>query len=231
MAFNVDKCHQLTISRKNKPRNTSYSLHGQTLEKVKSVKYLGVEISEDLSWGKHIQSITAKANRTSAFVHRNLRGCPVTTQTNVYKAMIRPLVEYAAPVWDPYHQNHIQKVERIQRQSARRIFQDFSYTTSASTLVSKLKLPTLEQRRNTAKATMIYKIMNGLVDITPVQGTLTPANRSTRRHTSKLMVPHCRTDVYLHSFFPSAIRIWNNLPSEAPLAGSPKAFKSVIGRL
>ena len=34
MGFNVDKCHQLTVSTKNNIINTSYNLHGQTVEKV-----------------------------------------------------------------------------------------------------------------------------------------------------------------------------------------------------
>ena len=75
MGFNVSKCHVLTVSRKQNPINATYTLHEQPLERVKTAKYLGVELSSDLNWGPHIQAVTAKGHRTSAFLTRNLKGC------------------------------------------------------------------------------------------------------------------------------------------------------------
>ena len=63
MAFNEAKCHQLTVTKKRTKISTSYKLHNQTLDKVTSAKYLGIEITENLHWGKHIQETTAKANK------------------------------------------------------------------------------------------------------------------------------------------------------------------------
>ena len=80
MSFNVSKCHLLTITRKNNPIQCRYSLHGQNLESVKNAKYLGVELSSTLNWKDHIHATAKKANRTSAFVYRNLKGCPTDVQ-------------------------------------------------------------------------------------------------------------------------------------------------------
>ena len=55
--------------------NTSYQLHGHTLEVVDSSKYLGVTIREDLTWRKHIEDTATKANKTLGFVRRNLSEC------------------------------------------------------------------------------------------------------------------------------------------------------------
>ena len=70
--------------------------------------------------------------------------------------------------------------------------------------------------------------MGGLVDAQPKEGTLQLTQRTTRGHPSKLRVPQSRTDTHLHSFFPSAIRLWNQLPSEAPSAETPAAFKNIL---
>ena len=40
------------------------------MEKVTSMKYLGVHISSDLSWSIHIDIITSKARRTLGFIYR-----------------------------------------------------------------------------------------------------------------------------------------------------------------
>ena len=121
--------------------------------------------------------------------------------------MVRPLVEYSAPVWDPHQQTLIDRLEMTQRRSARRILRDFRPTSSATALVAKLNLPPLKQRRTAAKATMMYKIMGGLVDAQPKEGTLQLTQRTTHGHPSKLRAPQSSTDTHLYSFFSSAIRL------------------------
>jgi hypothetical protein len=50
------------------PTVYNYLLHNQMFEVTKDSKYLGVTISNDLSWANHISNITAKANRTIGFL-------------------------------------------------------------------------------------------------------------------------------------------------------------------
>ena len=54
----------------------NYSLTGQVLEDVKDAKYLGVTLSSDLEWSKHIATIINKANSKLSFLRHNLKGCP-----------------------------------------------------------------------------------------------------------------------------------------------------------
>ena len=72
MDFNAEKCFVLNITRKRNPSKNKYSLKGQVLQTVKTTTYLGVEISDDLSWSPHISKITKKANRSLGFLRRNL---------------------------------------------------------------------------------------------------------------------------------------------------------------
>ena len=51
-------------------------MSGQVLEEVKDAKYLGVTVSDDLEWTKHINAITTKANSKLSFLRRNLKGSP-----------------------------------------------------------------------------------------------------------------------------------------------------------
>jgi hypothetical protein len=46
-------------------------LHDYKLEVTTDGKYLGVTISNDLSWATRISNISAKANRTIGFLRRN----------------------------------------------------------------------------------------------------------------------------------------------------------------
>ena len=224
----VSKCHVLSVTRKKAPTPSDYYLHGERLQQVRKAKYLGVELAHDLSWKEHVQNIASKANKTSAFIHRNLRGCPHKTQTKCYKTLVRPVLEYSSSVWDPSQQYLSDSLELVQRRSARRILHDFRPTTSASQLVSRLELVPLLLRRKSAKTMMLYKIINGLVDATPKRPWLTPTPRQLRGHEQKFQTPSCKTNILKTSFFPSAIRLWNDAPADTIKAVTPQAFRTNI---
>ena len=99
-----------------------------------------------MSWGKHIDQITTKTNNSLNFIKRNIRTNNVKLKESAYKTYVRPLFEYAASVWDPWQNKYIEKNEMIQHRAVRYIFNDFSFTSSVSNMLSKLNLPTLQKR-------------------------------------------------------------------------------------
>ena len=50
MQFNVKKCYTMSISHKKVPLAFSYRMNGCVLERVKNYPYIGVTISDNLSW-------------------------------------------------------------------------------------------------------------------------------------------------------------------------------------
>ena len=61
-----------------------------------------------------------------------------------YITLVRPLLEYASAVWDPYQQYLINNMEMIQRQAARWVKQDYS---SISDMINNLQWTSLQKRR------------------------------------------------------------------------------------
>ena len=212
MAFNPDKCEVIRITNKKKPTLFNYTLHGVGLKETDSAKYLGVNISRDLSWAKHINQITMKTNNSLKFIKRNIQTNNPKLKESAYKTYVRPLVEYAASVWDPWQKKYINKIEMIQHRAIRYIFNDYSFTSSVSNMLSKLNLPTLEKRRQISSLTMFYKIKHHLVNI-PFPGNIQPSMRS--RYT----FPRSRINIHRYSFFPRTAKLWNNLPPD--LCNSP----------
>ena len=72
MAFHPEKCTSLPVTRTRKSLEHQYELCGHILETVSSAKYLGVTISRDMKWSKHINNVCTKANKTLSFLKRNL---------------------------------------------------------------------------------------------------------------------------------------------------------------
>lgn len=63
MEFNPSKCQVLHISRSRSTARYNYTMHGQTLDSVENARYLGVDISSDLSFSHHINRITTNAQK------------------------------------------------------------------------------------------------------------------------------------------------------------------------
>ena len=82
-------------------------------------KYLGITLTDELSWSSHVRSIHNGTNSTLVFLRRNLRRCPAELKETAYITLVRSILEYAAPVWDPHLARACDFLEKIERRSAR----------------------------------------------------------------------------------------------------------------
>ena len=101
---------------------------------------LGVTLSNDLEWSKHIATKTNKANSKLSFLCRNLKGCPEKLKQTGYSSLICSSMEYGATVWDPYQKYNSDKVERVQRRAARFVKSWYSRYSSVSDVLGSGRL-------------------------------------------------------------------------------------------
>ena len=211
MEFNPSKCQVVRVTSSRTLFNIAYTLHGQVLEVVTSAKYLGVDISSGLSWNPHIDRITGNANRTLNFIQRNIKTKNQKVRETAYNTLVRPQLEYAAPVWDPYFKEKILQLEKVQRRAARCTTSSFDYRSSVTAIVNDLGWRTLEQRRADPRLCLFFKIVHGLVAL-PLPDYIHPSNRISRYcHSMTFRQLHTSTSYYKYSF-PLAIVQWNALP-------------------
>ena len=76
-------------------------------------------MNNTLSWSSHINNIVSRATKTLNFLRRNLYKCSQEVKASAYISIVRPLMEYASIVWDPYQITYINILEGIQRRAAR----------------------------------------------------------------------------------------------------------------
>ena len=141
------------------------------------------------------------------------------------------LLEYCLSVWNPHHKDQVHKVEMVQSRAARFATNRYRNTSSVSSMLDHLQWESLESRRSKIPLTLLYKVVNDLVDI-PSSAYLTPSTAKTRSsHTKKFRQFYPSTDCFKFSFFPRTVPLWNSLPAVTAEAPSLVSFKEGLSTL
>ena len=127
--------------------------------------------------------------------------------------MVRRTVEYVCTIWDPSNQAKIKSIEQVQKRAARFVYNNYIDRTPGcvTNMVKSLKWENLEDRRKSARLSMLFKIQHDLIDIDRQQYPM--LNDSRTRDKNHFYQESLKTDTYRQSFFPKTIRDWNQLPA------------------
>ena len=118
----------------------------------------------------------------------------------------------------------------VQRTAARWVQDDYSYQSSATTMLNNLKWRSLEDRRSDARLCLFFKIIHGLVAIQMPPYAQHPSRVSRLSHPVAFRQIHTRFDYCNHcSFFPLAVVQWNNLPTNIAMLPSLDLFRAAVG--
>ena len=183
-----------------------------------------------MSWAPHIESLTTSASQKLGFLSRNLKGCPTDLKKTAYQTIVRSSLEYASPIWDPHLEKHKASLEGVQRRAARWICNDYRRDASVTNMLQSLSLNTLEERRQQARLTLLYKILNGVVAVPPEELGIHRNPRATRglATKTKLLVPRCNTTIKASHFVSRTIPQWNQLPDTTTAADTVFRFKGQL---
>ena len=84
---------------------------------ITQYKYLGVVISSNLHWTPHINQICSNARKLLGLIYRhfasNIQSPSIVL--HLYLSLVRPCLECASQVWDPYLLKDIKKIEDVQK--------------------------------------------------------------------------------------------------------------------
>ena len=98
--FNPTKTEVMLISNIFYDDTLNLVMDGTILKLVEIHKHLGVILSSNNKWSKHIDSIIASASEQIAFLRKLKYKFSKQTLNTLYCTYIRPLFEYASDVWD-----------------------------------------------------------------------------------------------------------------------------------
>jgi hypothetical protein len=180
LPLNNSKCVVQHFGRSNP--NYSYHLAGSSLVAEDYVKDLGVIVSRDLSYHKHIDSIISASVKKYYIIKSCLRSKSIRVLKLILQAYIIPALEYGSVIWNPHSRREIDNLEDIQcKVTAMAVGKGVSYEKR----LELFGLKSLQSRRNLADLAMYHKILSNMTCIAPI--TLFNVN-SRRSRRSKLMI-------------------------------------------
>ena len=231
LVISQSKCTHLTVTRREP--DCHFSIDSTVIPTALSVKDLGVTITSKLLWKPHIVTITKKAFHAAHKILFSFTTNNFATLLFAFKTFVRPILESNSVVWSPHLIENINRLESVQVFFTKKLFQRCGLRSSGYTdRLSKSNLKSLEHRRLLADLVMVYKILNGLVDIDPnLLFTFKPVTYHLRGHNQTLDRPKAASNTALN-FFPSrTIRSWNALSQEIVDSTSIALFKSRVNNL
>ena len=152
----------MSITRKILPYRFHYNMNGTPLERVTSMKDLGLIIQDNMLWDEHIRSITAKANRNQFFIKRAISThAPVKAKLTLYTSLVRSQLEYGSTIWTPVSRQNIKLLASVQRKATRYIcnYRDINYKERLLTT----KLIPLTYRREILDCLLAHKARSGIL--------------------------------------------------------------------
>ena len=120
VTFNPQKTESMLISKKrNKPQHPPLIMNNVILQSVTEHKHLGLILTENGSWDKHIDLVISKSFKRLNVLRNFKFKLNRTCLEHIYFTFIRPVVEYADIVWDNKTVSLVNKIEAIQIEAAR----------------------------------------------------------------------------------------------------------------
>ena len=161
LPFNVSKCSILHLGKRN-PHH-SYRMLGQELVRHSVEKDLGVYVDEHLKFRRQAAAAANKANQILGLIKRTFIHLDSCTLPLLYKALVRPHLEYGNEVWGPFNRADQLLIERVQRR-ATRLLPELAHLEYEERLC-RLQLPSLQYRRQRGHMIIMFKITHGLLGV------------------------------------------------------------------
>jgi ribonucleases P/MRP protein subunit RPP40 len=220
ISINAEKCSVLHIGKDNPM--SMYYVNDVAITSKSVERDLGYMLSVDLKPSAHIQSIVGKSLLKANLIFKVFHCKDVEFLVKMYIIYIRPILEYASPVWSPYLLQDIDHLESVQRSFTRRI-PGFSSLNYVERLIA-CNLEPLEIRRIRIDLIMLYKILHCLV-VCPFFDFFSLSQGITRGHRYKLQKNFSKSTVRQHFFCNRVIDVWNDLPEIVVNSPTLSSFK------
>ena len=209
------------------------------VKQVNNHKHLGLTLDSKLTFVIHINEKLTKARKGIGVIKYLSSYVPVKTLDQIYKIYVRPHLDfcdviYHIPRIDSLFDSSIRlpilmnQIENVQYQAALAVTGTWR-RTSQNRIYDELGWEPLSERRWFRRLVQFFKIQNGLTPDYLKDPVPTPhTHRYGIRSGNALHPMKCNKSALMNSFYPHAVKIWNEIGPDLRQSVSLSTFKSNI---
>lgn len=122
---NSSKTEGIIFSTRRNQSRKDLKFNGNNIKWTNSVKYLGLFLDRNLSWGPHLKYMRNKAQLGTHKLHHLINHkskLHIKLKILLYKSIIRPVLSYATPAWQSMSKSKKEKLQHTQNKVLRKIF-------------------------------------------------------------------------------------------------------------
>ena len=202
-------------------------LDDSELSRVKTTKFLGLAIDENLTWKKHIDGVTKKISCNIGVMNKIKHFIPERILYSLYCSLVLPYISYGILVWGNACKTYLDKIFKLQKWALRTI-SNSHYRSHSGPLFLKYNLLNVYDMYNLETGTFMYKYSNGQLP-TAFDNIFTTRSKihsyQTRYKENYQQTRHV-TSFSDHCIRTQGPKIWNSLDTKIQTSFSAKHFRN-----
>ena len=214
--FAPEKTQAMVISRSP---GASYAVSGhlrfggKCLPLQDHIKILGVSVDRNLRFDHHIAGIARQTSLRVSALRRVADTLDPRGILTLYKAQIRPCMEYGALTWMSSAATHMQRLDAVQRRALRLV-------ASGENQQHAAPVTSLEHRRDVSALVVCHKTqvqrVSHLDPLRLLPHTVQRYTRGTASSDDLVQVPRSRSSQHQRTYTARTSRLWNLFTAATP---------------
>ena len=212
--------------KKNEAMHPDLKMENKPLERVSTIKFLGIFVDEKLLWAEHINYVKEKLAR-GLFALRSLRNyVPQNVLKSIYYTLMHPFLEYGCVLWGDAHRKRLKPLITLQKRAVRSITNS-AWDSPTAPHFRSLNILRLQDiyKLNVVSSMYRVSIFNISNSIRSIFSKLESNHSHNTRHNMEWRVPFISLDIARRSLLYNGVKEWKNVPIEAKNALNVKLFK------
>ena len=230
--LNSDKTKHIvfrTPNSKTPSSDLSLKLKQTSIEKVTSIKLLGITVNEHLSWKEHINNLNKRLRQIYCITLRIRPYLNKNALLSLYHSLFMTHVRYCIPNWCFGNETLIAKLEKLSHKFVRIIF-NLSHRQGVSNTMKENNLITIKSLRNIEIGTLMFKYHQKLLPKAFDNLFTRKTFQMNTRCSSQIVPKSCRSTVNQQSLSYIGPKIWNDIPLAIRNSKTITSFKQKLNQ-
>ena len=230
LQLNYDKTHMMVFnSCKRDTSKLNIFIDGHAVKTVKTTKFLGVSIDDDLKWKAHVNEILLKISKTIGVMSKLKHCLPKSILLSIYNSLILPYLSYNTIIWGACSKYLMERINLLQKRAVR-IISKTPYDSHTKPLFHELNILPVSLLYDYQVICFMHSYVNNMLPET--FDNLFVQNKSIHTYNTRsandFRVPYGRTSFTNSNFICKAPELWNMLPTNIKQCSAVKGFKSKL---